>query len=90
MKKEFIGPGLHLRPVHAGHARPPLQLTLNSVLSACVNDNGRIRPPLGRGILKILRKNRHYSPLHQDSIYPVTTGSLVINWLECNRGLIDY
>ena len=32
MKKEFIGPGLHLRPVHADHARPPLQWTLNSVL----------------------------------------------------------
>ena len=53
VKKEFIGPGLHLRPVHAGHARPSLQWTLNSVLSACGNDNGRIRPPLGRGILKI-------------------------------------
>ena len=25
MKKEFIGPGLHLRPVRAGRARPPLQ-----------------------------------------------------------------
>ena len=32
VKKEFIGPGLHLRPVHADHARPPLQWTLNSVL----------------------------------------------------------
>ena len=53
MKKEFIGPGLHLRPVRADHARPPLQWTLSSVLSACGNDNGRIRPPLGRGILKI-------------------------------------
>ena len=53
MKKEFIGPGLHLRPVRADRARPPLQWTLNSVLSACRNDNGRIRPPLGRGILKI-------------------------------------
>ena len=53
LKKEFIGPGLHLRPVHADHARPPLQWTLNSVLSACGNDNGRIRPPLDRGILKI-------------------------------------
>ena len=31
MKKEFIGPGLHLRPVHADHARPPLQWTLNYV-----------------------------------------------------------
>ena len=23
LKKEFIGPGLHLRPVHADHAQPP-------------------------------------------------------------------
>ena len=53
VKKEFIGPGLHLRPVRAGRARPPLQWTLNSVFSACGNDKGRIRPPLGRGILKI-------------------------------------
>ena len=53
VKKEFIGPGLHLRAVRAGRAWPPLQWTLNSVLSACGNDSGRIRPPLGRGILKI-------------------------------------
>ena len=33
LKKEFIGPGLHLRPVHADHARPPPQGTLNSVFS---------------------------------------------------------
>ena len=59
MKKEFIGPGLHLRPVRADPARPPLQWTLNSVHSACGNDNGKIRLPLGRGILKILRENRH-------------------------------
>ena len=44
LKKEFIGPELHLRPVHAG-----IQWTLNSVLSACGNDNGRIRPPSGQG-----------------------------------------
>ena len=44
MKKEFIGPGLHLRPVRANRAWPPLQWTLNSVLSTCGNDNGRIRP----------------------------------------------
>ena len=56
MKKEFIGPGLHLRPVRADCARPPLQLTLNSVLSACGNDSGRIRSHLGRGILKITSK----------------------------------
>ena len=53
MKKEFIGPGLHLRPVRADLARLPLQWTLNSVLSACGNDNGRIRPALGRGTLKV-------------------------------------
>ena len=53
MKKEFIGPGLHLRPVHADHARPPLQWTLNSVFSVYGNDNRRIRPPPDRGILKI-------------------------------------
>ena len=52
MKKEFIGPGLQLRPVRAGHARPPLQWTPNPVLSAYRNGNGRIRPPLCRGILK--------------------------------------
>ena len=28
VKREFIGPGLHLRPVHADHAQPPLQWTL--------------------------------------------------------------
>ena len=62
LKKEFIGPpGLHLRPVCADLAWPPLQWTLNSVLSTCGNDNGRIRRPLGRGILKThcLRENRH-------------------------------
>ena len=46
-------PGLHLRPVRAGLAWPSLQWTLNSVLSTYGSDNGRIRPPLGRGILKI-------------------------------------
>ena len=38
--------------IRAGRARPPLQWTLNSVLSTYGNDNGRVRPPLGRGILK--------------------------------------
>ena len=33
LKKEFIGPGLHLRPVHADHARPLSQWTLNSVFA---------------------------------------------------------
>ena len=53
LKKEFVGPGLHLRPAHADHARLPLQWTLNSLLSACGNDSGRIRPPPDRGTLKI-------------------------------------
>ena len=53
MKKEFIGPGLHLRPVRADRAGPPLQWALNSLLSACGNHNGRIRPPPDRGTLKI-------------------------------------
>ena len=52
MKKEFIGPGLHLRPVCADRAWPSLQWTLSSVLSACGNGKGRTRPALGRGILK--------------------------------------
>ena len=51
-KKEFIGPGLHLRPVRADRAWPPLQWTLNSVLSACGNDNGKVRPPSGQGNLE--------------------------------------
>ena len=56
MKKEFIGPGLHLRPVHADHAQPPFQWTLNSVFSAYENNNRRIRPPSGRGALKIVSR----------------------------------
>ena len=56
MKKEFIGPGLHLRPVHADHARPPFQWTLNSVFSAYENNNRRIRPPPDRGTLKIISR----------------------------------
>ena len=52
LKKEFIVPGLHLRPVCADRAWPSLQWTLNSVLSACGNDNGRIRPPSGQGNLE--------------------------------------
>ena len=94
VKKEFAGPGLHLRPVRADRARPPLQWALNSLLGACGNHSGRMRPPPDRGTLKIqvthhLRENRHWSPLPPDSIY-VTTGLSVINWLECNHGLIDY
>ena len=56
MKKEFIGPGLHLRPVCVGCARPPLQWTLNSLLNVCGNGNGRIRPPLDGGTLKIISR----------------------------------
>ena len=44
LKREFIGPGPHLRPVHVDHAWPPLQWTLSSVFSAYGNDNRRIRP----------------------------------------------
>ena len=54
--KEFIRPGLHLRPARAHRARPPLQWTLNSLLSACGNDNERRRPPPDRGTLKILSR----------------------------------
>ena len=56
MKKEFIAPGLHLRPVHTDHAQLPLQWTLNSLLSACGNNNGRIRPPLDRETLKFISR----------------------------------
>ena len=52
LKEETDRAGLHLRPVHADHAWPPLQWTLNSVLSAYGNYDRRIRPPLDRGILK--------------------------------------
>ena len=56
MKEEFIGPGLHLRPVHADLARPPFQWTLNSVFSAYENNNRRIRPPPDTGTLKIVSR----------------------------------
>ena len=56
LKKEFIGPGLHLRPVHADHGKPPFQWTLNSVFSAYENNNRGIRPPLDRGTLKIVSR----------------------------------
>ena len=55
MKKEFIGPGLHLRPVHADHAQPPFQWTLNSEFGAYEN-NRRRRPPPHRGALKIVSR----------------------------------
>ena len=56
VNKELIGPGLHHRPVHADHAWPPFQRTLNSVFTAYENNNRRIRPPPDRGTLKILSR----------------------------------
>jgi len=56
LKREFIGPGLHLRPVHADHARPPFQWTLNSVFNPYENNNRRIIPPPDRGTLKIVSR----------------------------------
>ena len=66
LKKEFIGPGLHLRP--ADRAWPPLQWTLNSVLSACGNDNGRIRPPSGQGNLEEEKTDTNHPCLRTLSI----------------------
>ena len=54
LKKEFIGPGLHLRPVHADHARPPFQWTLNSVFSAY--ENKKDKTPPDRGTLKTVSR----------------------------------
>ena len=68
LKKEFIGPGLHLRPVCADHACPPLQWTLNSVLSACGNDNGSIRPPSGKGNLEEEKTDTYHPCLRTVSI----------------------
>ena len=56
VKKEFMGHGLHLRPVCGDHAQPPLQWTLGSLLSACGNDNGRMRSPPDRATLKIVSR----------------------------------
>ena len=56
MKKEFIGPGLHLRPVQADHAQPPFRWTLNSVFSAYEHNNRRVRPPPDRGALKMVSR----------------------------------
>ena len=55
LKKEFIGPGLHLSPVHADHPQPPFQWTLNSVFSA-YETSRRKRPPPERGTLKIVSR----------------------------------
>ena len=94
LKKEFIGPGLHLRPVRADRAWPPLQWTLNSVLSACGNDKGRIRPPSGQGNLEEEKTDTNHPCLRTVSIgmYPqayrlltgwnVTAGLLIINCLN--------
>ena len=71
LKKEFIGPGLHLRPVHADRARPPLQWTLNSVFSAYENNNRRIRPPPDRGTLKIVSRLL----IAQEKTYTITPSS---------------
>ena len=54
LKKEFIGPGLHLRPVHADHAQPPFQWTLNSVFSAY--ENKKDKTPPDRGTLKTVSR----------------------------------
>ena len=56
LKKEFIGPGLLLRPVHADHARSPFQWILNSVFSAYENSNRRIRPPPDRGTVTLVSR----------------------------------
>ena len=56
LKKEFIGPGHHLRPVHADRARPPLQWTLDCVFSVYGNSNRRVRPPLDWGTLRTVSR----------------------------------
>ena len=68
LKKEFIGPGLHLRPVCADRAWPPLQWTLSSVLSACGNGKGRIRPPSGQGNLEEEKTDTNHPCLRTVSI----------------------
>ena len=68
MKKEFIGPGLHFRPVCAGRVRPPLQWTLNSVFSTCGNDSGRIRPHSGQGNLEEEKTDTNHACLRTVSI----------------------
>ena len=60
--------GLHLRPVCADHAWPPLQGTLSSVLSACGNDKGRIRPPSGQGNLEEEKTDTNHPCLRTVSI----------------------
>ena len=93
LKKEFIGPGLHLRPVHADHAQPPFQWTLNSVFSAYENNNRRIRPPPDRGTLKIVsrllmpkRKHTLITPSSRQAInFSLSIGMLPqVYWLLAN------
>ena len=55
VKKEFLGPGLHLRPVLADRARH-LSSGLCTQFSPYGNDNRRIRPPPDRGTLKIISR----------------------------------
>ena len=93
VKKAFIGPGLHLRPVCADGEWPSLQWTLNSVLSAYGNDNGRIRPPSGQGNLEEEKTDTNHPCLRTVSIgmepqaywlltgWNVTAGLLIINCL---------
>ena len=50
--------------------------------------------PSGQGNLEdhiqVKRKQTLITPASGQYLWNVTTGLLVINWLECNRGLIDY
>ena len=55
LKRECVGPGLHLRPVHTECAQPPLQWTPNSLLSTC-GDSSRISPAPDRGSFKIVSR----------------------------------
>ena len=91
LKKEFIGPGPHLRPVHADHAQPPHQWTLDSVLSAYGNYNRRIRPSLERGILKITsRLLIAYEKIYSNHPCLGTGHKFFLYLSVCNCRLIDY
>ena len=82
MKKEFIGPGFHLRPVGGDRARPPLQWTLNSVLSTCGNDSGRISPRSGQGNLE-----DHIQVKRKPTLITPASGQYLS---ECNHRFIGY
>ena len=60
--------GLHLRPVCADRAWPPLQGTLSSVLGACGNDKGRTRPRSGQGNLEEEKTDTNHPCLRTVSI----------------------